>query len=97
MKPFGACERKWATMHARPFEHNNADHNLGRRNTQGDKRKIKKYDPRTKNNVFGTKKMTEDELNSKVPPRLSALAIHPLVEEANPATVRVLHRTTRHR
>jgi hypothetical protein len=36
MEPFGTCERKWATMHARPFNHNNADHNL-RRNAQGDK------------------------------------------------------------
>jgi hypothetical protein len=37
MEPFGTCERKWATMHASPFNHNNADHNLRRRNARGDK------------------------------------------------------------
>jgi hypothetical protein len=55
MKPFDALEKKWATMHARPFEHDNADHNLGRRNAQGDK-KNKEYDPRGKNNVFEDEK-----------------------------------------
>lgn len=36
-------------------------------------------------------------LSGEVPPRLSALAIHPLVDVAKPATVRVLHCATCHR
>lgn len=36
-------------------------------------------------------------LSKEVPPRLLSLAIHLIIVKANPATVRILHLTTRHR
>lgn len=62
MELFGTCERNWATMHARPSEHNNADHNPGRRNAQGDKKKDKKNTtPEERITYLETNKKTEDD------------------------------------
>jgi hypothetical protein len=42
-------------MHARPFEHNNADHDPGGRKTEGEK-EDKEYDPRKKITCLKTRK-----------------------------------------
>jgi hypothetical protein len=95
IKPFDAVEKKWATMHARPFEHNDADHEPRRRNTQGGK-EDKEYDPRKNKRVWKQERKPRMSSSREVPPRLLSPAKHLIVEASNGATVEIMHGTTRH-